>query len=331
MIQLATIGLSQEFLGSNNVPLFKGIGSYGTADEGGHDHSQFRYLKMSSNNLLPLIFRAEDDQSLKLLIDEGKKIEPNFMLPILPYILFNGCNNVASGWKSFIHNCHPMEVSRAFRERIGGKQFVNLMPWWRGFTGEYEIVDGESKKDGTPKKLLITTGVVAEANEDGYTLTGLPIGKWYQKYKTDLIKMVEKGEVKSFDNLCTDVKVKFVVRGLTKKDEEGNPQPVTIDDIKIKTKYGLNNIASLNEHGKPILYRDIAHLEEEFYIFRLPYYDLRKRSMIRRKKIEISHIEDRIKYINAINNGKLIITFGNGKTRKASEIISDINKLGLNV
>ncbi|CAK7994823.1 DNA topoisomerase 2 [uncultured virus] len=328
-IPKAAIGLAQDFVGSNNIVAFNGIGGYGTIDEGGKDASQFRYLEITCNALMPYLFRPEDDKSLEILKDEGQDIEPKLLLPILPYVLFNGSNNVATGWKSFIPNYHPLEVCRQFQDRLlKGIPFSSLMPWWRNYQGSTEIVETTSKM-GFPKRCLILTGVVSECTQNSYTVSVLPIGKWIQKYKAELIKMKTEGKITGYENLCADERVEFRVFGMNLKDENGNPRPIQLEDIKLQTKFGLNNMVLLDEHQKPVCYQDEVELMNSFYDYRLPFFGKRKLSMIEKLKAEIKLLESRIAYMDAILQGKLLFAIGKIR-RKRPEILADIEKLGLN-
>lgn len=328
-IPKAAIGLAQDFVGSNNIVAFNGIGCYGTIDEGGKDAAQTRYLEIACNSLMPLLFRPEDDKSLEILRDEGQPIEPKFLLAILPYVMFNGSNNVATGWKSFIPNYHPLEICRQFIDRLAKDiPFSLLQPWWRNYTGKSEIVESVGK-NGNPKRSLILTGMLSEYTHNSYTATVLPIGKWVQKYKAELIKMQEDGKIARYENLCTDQRIEFKVFGMNLVDENGKPRPIQMEDIKLQTKFGLNNMVLLDEQKKPICYRDEVELMEKFFNQRFPYYEKRKKEMILAMAGEIKLLESRIDYIDAILKGKLVFTT-NKRPRKRQEILDNIRELGLN-
>jgi DNA topoisomerase-2 len=57
-----------------------------------------------------LIFNPQDDPILKYLTDDNQTIEPEWYVPIIPMVLVNGANGVATGWKTEIPNHNPRVI-----------------------------------------------------------------------------------------------------------------------------------------------------------------------------------------------------------------------------
>ncbi len=92
------VGMAQDFVGANNLPLLRPVGQFGTRHAGGKDAASARYLFVSLSPLARLIFRAEDDALLPRGEDEGQPVEPAWFLPIVPMVLINGGEGVGSGY-----------------------------------------------------------------------------------------------------------------------------------------------------------------------------------------------------------------------------------------
>jgi DNA topoisomerase-2 len=102
------IKLAQNFVGSNNINLLVPSGQF--SSRAGENAASDRYLFTCLTKICRLIFRKEDDPLLTLLIDEGKYIEPLFLLPIIPMVLVNGANGIGTGIKTNIPSYHPTNI-----------------------------------------------------------------------------------------------------------------------------------------------------------------------------------------------------------------------------
>ena len=101
----AIVGMTQDFVGANQLPYFEGRGQFGTRRLGGEDAASERYLHVKPSWWLFLVFRKEDHGLLTLLEEEGEPAEPVTMLPTIPLIAINGVQGIGTGWSTFIP-CH---------------------------------------------------------------------------------------------------------------------------------------------------------------------------------------------------------------------------------
>ena len=86
----AIVGMAQNFVGSNNVNLFRPNGQFGTRLQGGKDSASERYIFTQLNNITRRIFPSSDDNILEYLEDDGFPVEPIYYMPIVPMVLVNG-------------------------------------------------------------------------------------------------------------------------------------------------------------------------------------------------------------------------------------------------
>jgi DNA topoisomerase-2 len=62
--------------------------------------------------LTRIIFNEVDDMILKYREEDGKKIEPEYYLPILPMLLVNGSVGIGTGWSTDVPCFNPEDVAR---------------------------------------------------------------------------------------------------------------------------------------------------------------------------------------------------------------------------
>lgn len=78
------------------------IGQFGTWKQGGKDAASPRYIFTNLPKLTWAIFHENDMNLLSYLYEEGAKIEPEFYVPIIPMVLVNGAEGIATGYSTNI-------------------------------------------------------------------------------------------------------------------------------------------------------------------------------------------------------------------------------------
>lgn len=183
----AVIGLAQDFVGSNNINLLTPSGQFGSRLEGGHDAAAPRYLHTRLMPHTTLLFDSRDESLLKYLDDDGKPIEPQQFVPLLPMVLINGADGIATGFSSSVPPHRPRDVIQNVRQVLSGAEPTPMVPWYRGFTGTVEAAAaGDVVSSGSWR----IRGRFARTAPDTLTLSELPIGTWTSSYE-DSIKVTE--------------------------------------------------------------------------------------------------------------------------------------------
>ena len=98
----AIVAMAQNFVGSNNINLLEPKGQFGSMLAGGQDSASERYIFTHLNPLTRFIFPEEDDKILRYLEDDGMAIEPEYYVPILPFVLINGQTGIGTGFSTSI-------------------------------------------------------------------------------------------------------------------------------------------------------------------------------------------------------------------------------------
>ncbi|KAF6150661.1 hypothetical protein GIB67_022273 [Kingdonia uniflora] len=83
------IGMTQDFVGSNNINLLQPNGQFGNQHQGGKDHASSRYVYTCLSPITRFLFPKDDDCLLDYLNEDGQSIERTWYMPTIPMVLFN--------------------------------------------------------------------------------------------------------------------------------------------------------------------------------------------------------------------------------------------------
>ena len=171
-----------------NVAALRGENTYNFWNPSDNSERVFRVVECASpryiftNSHRWLVLCSESDDPLLECQDDGDRIEPQFYVPIIPFMLING-TRYRHGWSTAIPPHHPVEVVDAVKARIlKGEETKDrpLMPWFKGF-------EGNVKKSSTG--VFRFEGNVSH-NRLKVNIKELPPRVWTQQYKETLSSMV---------------------------------------------------------------------------------------------------------------------------------------------
>src|SRR5210317_338299 len=129
------VKLAHTFVGSNNAQLLEPCGQFGTRLMGGKDASQPRYIFTKLAKHTRSLFDPRDDAVLNYLDDDGKSIEPEYYVPIIPTVLVNGTEGIGTGFSCYVPPFNPSDICANIERIIDGKELVPMKPWFKGFKG----------------------------------------------------------------------------------------------------------------------------------------------------------------------------------------------------
>jgi DNA topoisomerase-2 len=337
----AIIGMAQDFVGANNLPYFTCDGQFGSRSASGggatSDAGDPRYLFTRPFPLMSTIFRKEDFPILSLKTEEGEKVEPVTMLPIIPMQLVNGALGVATAFSTFICSYNPLDVVYWLESKLKGIPTKQLIPWYRGFEGDITLKERKSKKDGDfdDEKIELSDDDEKEENENfidknttyvvttsgkfheekgkksKIVITEIPIGRSIRKYKEFLDKLREDKIITKYDNYSTPDKPHFEVYGME------NP---SLKSLRLNKSYGMSNMVLLDDNDKPNKYNNTEVMLETFYSIRLGYYHKRKAYILQNIIETIATMNMKIKFILAVIKGnEMLKTRQNVTDEQANE------------
>jgi len=283
------VKLAHNFTGSNNINLLEPCGQFGTRLMGGKDASQTRYIFTKLTKNARILFDPKDDPVLNYLDDDGKQIEPDYYVPILPTVLVNGTEGIGTGFSSYIPPFNPLDIKHNIERIIRGETVVPMKPWFDKFTGRVF-----SNEDG----LWITEGVWKSSGKN-VLVTELPPGRWTQDYKEYLDTLIEKKKITNYVNNSTTDDVNFSIEGYTGND--------IIKDFKLQKTFHVSNMHLFHPTRGIHKYESPEEILTDFVKIRSETYKKRKAHLIRVLKEKTKKLENMSKFIDMVIHEKLIV------------------------
>lgn len=325
-LQGAIVGMAQNFVGSNNINWLLPIGNFGDRIEGGKNAASARYIHTKLNELAALAFRKEDECVYKYNDDDGTLVEPEVFAPIICNTLLNWLEGIGTGFSTEVLPHNPLDVIKNQRLIIQGKQPVKMTPWFRGFKGKVVTIDDNTYE---------THGTYDIMNENTIIVDELPVGVWTDNYKefleTILItdsKNPKKGQI------LTDIKsecgidtIKFTLTFADGELQELIKKNDIMKRLKLIKKHSMNNMHLYNSKGTIQRYHHINEILKEYCDFRLELYSKRKEYYLKVLENDLNIITWRIKFIDYIISGKIVV-FENKKPRSKVNVIEQLIKNG---
>ncbi len=276
------VNMSQNFPGSNNIPLLDGIGQFGSRLS--PDAAASRYIFTKLSGACKQLFHSVDDHILEWEEDDGVRIEPKFYLPILPVVLINGASGMGTGYATSIPGHNPKDLKETSLAILYGKKQKKLVPWYRGFTGT--ITENVNQ--------TTTSGVLEVSNTTTIVIKELPVGNYTIAYREVLNTLEDKGLIKSYDDNSSEEKTEFVVR--VSREVAAKPKDELLKIFKLVSK-DTPNLVVWDENGKIRRFNTADELLQWFVAFRLTKYEARRLYMLKAAEEKKADLTEELKFI----------------------------------
>lgn len=317
-LQQTIVGLAQNFVGSNNINCLEPSGNFGSRLQGGQDAASARYIYTRLSPFARRIFHQTDEALLAYNTDDGKQIEPEMYVPIVPMILINGADGIGTGWSTSIPNYNPLDVVDNLKRRMRGEKsdMVPMKPWFRGWTGEVEDIGGERYK---------FSGRITETGETEVEITELPVRLWTQNFKDkleDIIKAEKSPSfIKDYTEYNTPSKIHFIIKMEESKMKtcRGNEKALE-ETFKLSSTMTTTNLVAFDAEGRIHKYASPLDILEEFYGVRLIYYQKRKKFMLDEMQKELDKFTNQARFVRMIIDGKLVVS-----KKKKSVLVAELD------
>lgn len=290
------VGLAQRFPGANNLNLLEPIGQFGSILNS--TSAAVRYIYTKPSHHLRNVLRIEDDTILEYREEEGDKLEPINYFPVIPLWLVNGSVGIGTGHSVKILPRDPKKIVSLIQKMVDGVKVQQrtieqaLTPHFVGWKGTVS-----SAGDLTQWELK---GVLEKVNTTTIRVTELPVTYDVDKYKSILIKLMDAGKVKDYDNNSTEDGFDFTI---SVPREVGKLDLEELEDLfKLKNRIG-ENITMWNTQGKLNKYPSVLEALQEFVEFRVGKYAIRKERQLENMNSEMSWLRARVKFIEYWNSG----------------------------
>ena len=291
-LQETIIGLSQTFVGSNNINLLEPVGQFGTRLLGGKDSSSPRYIFTHLSKNFKNVFNPADFNILNYLDDDGFSIEPSFYVPTLPLILVNGACGIGTGFSTDIPCFNPDDLKDRLLKLVEDPdaEIEELMPWYKGFNGTITKVE-ENK--------WITWGVYKIVSNT-VTITELPIGTWTEDYKSYLDKLETENEIYSYINKSTETSVHFELKIPLENIISWKDNRDFHKKLKLTSNLSAKNIHVFNEKNEIVKMESPEEIIYRFWNIRCEYYTKRQKDISDRLSKELDLITSKINFVNDV-------------------------------
>jgi DNA topoisomerase-2 len=268
---------------------------------------------------------------LNYLDDDGQLVEPDYYVPILPFVLLNGISGIGTGFSCSIPSYHPLEMIRYLRHKMKGEtellQMMEFVPYYEGFIGTVQKISESGTASGSdqpgsekPLKYLIK-GKYEVLGEDLIRIIELPIGTWTMNYVTFLEELTDGGVdkkgkkniplLKDFTNMSTEVLVNITVQFPKGKlrELESTKEPYGVNGLekllKLTTTVTTSNMHLFDSKFQLHKYKTIPEIIDAFYNVRIQTYEKRKAAMIQKMKEKVKEISNRVRYIQDTLSNKI--------------------------
>lgn len=290
-----------------NTPAMDVIGQIGSLRVPEHDTAA-RYLHVKAGEFLDM-YRTDIELTIPQW-DDGEKIEPKFLLPVLPMVLMQRTSNPGFGFSFKGFSFDPDDVITATIQAVingscDGIDRFELKPYVEGINPD-NIIWNENKQ------AWYNVGeYILDFDNDTLTVIDLPYNLSFEKYSDKLKSLVETGYILSFKDGSRDNKVNFSIkfsRGRLKMIYNDNKWKFFTNFMLFRKieKLTLNCVSAM---GDKILYFETPNqLVDEFVRLRMGFYELRKKTTIKMLEERNQLLGERILFIKLVVDGKLIIS-----------------------
>lgn len=305
------VAMAQDFVASNNIPLLRKDGQFGTRLQGGKDHAAGRYIFTRLMRIARAIYHPADDFIVEYKDDDGLSVEPFYYVPVVPMVLVNGTSGIGTGFSTNIPSYNPMEIMDNIERLLQGREMQPMHPWYFGFTGTME-----EKEPGK----FVSHGRF-EVRENGViSITELPVGTWTQSYKKFLEDLREREMVVQYREHNTDVTIDFEVLLHPQVLEQWLAQGVLEEKLMLREYVHATNIMAFNREGQITKYIDAESILKEFYLIRLEFYSKRKDYLLGELRRVTSKLENMVRFVREVVDGTLVVT-----RRRKKELLAELH------
>lgn len=291
------VTLGKDYAGTNNIPLIKKFGNFGTRCI--NESSAPRYIFAKGSDEFFEIFKYEDDPILEQQYFEGSRIEPRFYVPSLPMILINGSEGVSSGFAQKILPRNPVNVKIYIKQKLKGitPNEDLLSPWFKDFKGTIF-------KDDEVEGKWWFKGSVEHLKQYEYMITEIPLNYDLKSYIKTLEDLSESGAINKWEN-CSDGENSLQFRVWI-------PKGVDTSEIALCERLKLiktmsENYTSIDENNRIREFNSAKEIIDYYIDVKLRYLQKRKDYILNKYNSDMEILNNKIKFLTLYINEEIKI------------------------
>lgn len=291
------VTLGKDYAGTNNIPLIKKFGNFGTRCI--NESSAPRYIFAKGSDEFFNIFKYEDDPVLEQQYFEGNRIEPRFYVPTLPMLLVNGSEGVSSGFAQKIFPRNPDNLKKYIKCILNDKPTDDslLDVWFKGFKGDV-IKDTETEGKWWFK------GKVEHLNHYEYLITEIPLNYDLKSYIKVLEDLTETGAINKWEN-CSDGENNLQFKVWIPKGVDTSEIALCERLKLIKTM--TENYTCIDESNKIIEFDSAQEIMIHYMTVKIEYLQKRKDYIINTYTDNMEILKNKIRFLELYIDGTLKI------------------------
>ena len=314
-LEVVIDNMAANYIGANNYSLLVGnSGGFGCRIS--RRASAGRYTRVKMSNITKKLFLECDNEILDKQIFEGQIIEPKYFVPIFPVMFLNGSNGMSTGFSNEIQPRNPNEIVEYIKKKLAGveKPRMKLLPWFKNHLGKVEYNEELQRNE--------SFGVITKNNMTSYTITELPIGVDYDKYKEFLEKLCDNGIIQDYDDKC-DPKTDAILfdirttREFTRKHEDERKLYETLHLVKSLPE----TLCCIDENNCVEEFSSIQDILDKFINLRLKFYKKRKEHVLEAMKNDLIKLASKFYFIKSVVDGDIVVN-----KKKKDYIIAQLEK-----
>ena len=281
------VKLAQRFPGANNLNMFEPIGQFGSIL--GSEAGASRYIFTKPAPAMSKVFKADDDLILEWKTVDGEGVEPRHFYPTIPLWAINGSDGIGTGYRSLILARDPKQVAKAIKDIVRGKTPKEVPPSFTGWTGD---VSRETERK------WVLSGKIERVNTTKVIITEILPGIGVDKVKERLVKLIDNGDIKDYNNFSSEDQINIEVIGPRKTFLQ--------DDDTLMRLFGLvkpvtEQVNLWSPDGKIVQYSGYMEALEVFVSYKLGTVGSRIAAMIESLHVDMLWHEAMVAFIDMWN------------------------------
>lgn len=200
--------MAQSFKGANNIPFIKDNGQFGSILKGTNSNIQPRYVSVSlRSDITNIVYPPDRMKLLDYTYEDGKKVEPKFLCPIIPMAVLENRSVPGSGWKVSTWGRDIKLVFECVRMLIKGKSISNIDMW-----GKLNLKNGRKSTSSGKSMEEDVAEYTYDKHSKSMTITELPLGVYLEKFEINMDKYPDVKVVSEKKKNITDLNLKLIFK-----------------------------------------------------------------------------------------------------------------------
>lgn len=291
------VTLAQDYLTTNQIPLLKKKGNFGT--KAIPEPSASRYIFACGSPDLKKLFNALDNNQLIQQEFEGTKIEPRFYVPDLPVLLINGSRGVSSGFAQYILPRPYTEIEKIIADfcKKPDMKIIQKINNVKPFIGDFHGTVERDPSQPDAYKWLFT--VDFEVDKTQIIIKDIPYGEDLRGYLQVLDKLEEDKKIKSYEDLSNGDSFTFKVK-VDKKFNFDYSNIIKLFKLQVSV---TENFTCIDENNKILEAQTPFDILERYLAIKTVYLGLRKDFIIRELSSSLDKLRSMVFFIHSVISG----------------------------